>query len=248
MKTISEIAYVQNMQNFELLVSYLEAYSVQFKSKNRLINYDSLKSLSQNAKNALLKVEFLTDEYCETLSKREKSFSAIPHLGKGIALYLLGSEMDKQQLAACLQSCKKLQAFQSLHADYVDLLRIEVKETGKHLLELDRIEPKYAKILEIFNNLLHQLESSPAYTPTQSKITTASIRETILCLQVTNNRLKDIRSLIVQARMGRTNIMYKTNEGLVDVAHDTKVYVKTAYGRESKEWEKVSAIPFKRLS
>lgn len=248
MKTISEIAHAQNMHNFEQLVSYLEAYSVQFKSKNRFIDYATLKNLSQDAKNAIQRVEFLTDEYCEALSKREKSFSHISQLGKGIALYLIDSEMDTKQLAVCLHQCKKLQAFHSMTTEYVDILRNEVKETGKHILKVDRIEPRYIKILEIFSDLLHQLESSPAYTPTQNKITIAYLKETILCLQVTNSRLKDIRALIVQARMGRTNIMYKTNEGLVDVAHDTKVYVKSTYGVESKEWKKVSEIPFKRIS
>lgn len=247
MKTISETAHAQNISSFEQLVTYLSSHQVAFKSKNKVINHAELKQLSAEAKTASQKVDFLTDEYCKALTKREKLFESMPIIGNNLQNLLPSLNIEKDKLDACLKAAKKLSTFQPISNASLQLLCKEVKETAKHLREIDKLEPSYTKIIQNFSLLIAELEKSPSLKPKSPKLSLPSLNETLLCIDVANSRLSDIRSQIIKARMGRTAILYKEDEGLVDVAHDTKVYIKRCFGGESKEWKEVSSIPFKRI-
>jgi hypothetical protein len=111
MKTISETAHAQNIQSFEQLVSYLSSHQVAFKSRSKLINDAELKQISNEAKTASQKVDFLTDEYCKALVKRETLFQIVPTIGKSLCSALPNSHIEKSSLENCLKLSKKLSSF-----------------------------------------------------------------------------------------------------------------------------------------
>lgn len=247
MKTLSEIAHAHNINSFEQLASFLSSYQIYFKSKNGSINHTKMKQLSIEAKKASAEVENLTNNYCQALISREKTFAIIPEIGNILQTHLTSLNLPKSTMRQSQKLAKKLGSFQAISNENLKTLTLEVKETGKHLREIDNLESKYDKIMLAFSLMISLLESCPDFHSTESIPCLASLKESFSKLRTANNTLKEIRSEIVKARMGRYNIMYKTNHGLVDIAHDTKVFVKSNYGGESKEWKQVQAIEFKRL-
>jgi hypothetical protein len=46
------------------------------------------------------------------------------------------------------------------------------------------------------------------------------------------------------ARISRNDVLYKENIGLVDIAFDTKVYIKSVFGASSPQFKQVSKLNF----
>jgi len=49
------------------------------------------------------------------------------------------------------------------------------------------------------------------------------------------------------ARITRNDILYKPNTGLVDIAIDTKTYIKSVFGASSPQYKQVSGLEFKTV-
>ncbi len=245
MKTLSETANAQNIKSMEQLSSYLSSYKVNFKSKNLIINNAKLEQLTNNAKEASQKVAVLTNSYCQALINREDTFKLLTTAANSVLKDLNSLDISKDKLNKIYRLVEKVSSFESIENKKLKLLLLEVEESGRYLKEIDNSEKKYTKITLAFALLIDLLESYSNIDETTIKID--SLKELHNKLITTNRILKEVRSQIINARKGLYNTIYKNNTGLVDVAHDTKVFMRKTYGNNSKEWEKVSSIEFKRI-
>jgi hypothetical protein len=66
-------------------------------------------------------------------------------------------------------------------------------------------------------------------------------------LKAKNTAVVNATTPLSNARISRNNILYNANTDLVDIALDTKTYIKSIYGATSPQYKQVSKLEFKAV-
>ena len=86
-----------------------------------------------------------------------------------------------------------------------------------------------------------------AYKPKETDLTVEMLNNRLTVLTRLNSALKTADAQADAARTQRDTILYASKTGLVDIAMDSKLYVKSAYGASSPQYKSISGIIFSRL-
>jgi hypothetical protein len=99
--------------------------------------------------------------------------------------------------------------------------------------------------IENFDKLIMLLSSVPFYNPNEEELK-------IETLKALYNQLKEKNTEVIlpivqlsNSRISRNKILYKENTGLVDIALDSKTYIKSVFGATSPQYKQVSRLYFK---
>ena len=100
--------------------------------------------------------------------------------------------------------------------------------------------------IENYRNLVLLLSTLPAYKPNEADLTVDALKVRFENLKRVNSAFVSADAAAEAARQKRYNILYGAKTGLVDVAMDSKLYVKSAYGATSPQYKSISGILFTR--
>ena len=99
--------------------------------------------------------------------------------------------------------------------------------------------------IENFDKLIMLLSSVPLYNPNEEELK-------IEALKALHSQLKEKNTEVIlpivqlsNSRISRNKILYKENTGLVDIAIDSKTYIKSVFGATSPQYKQVSRLYFK---
>ena len=81
------------------------------------------------------------------------------------------------------------------------------------------------------------LESTPLYAPNEEDLKVASLKALYTSLKTTNTEVLTTSIQLSNARINRNEILYKPITGLVDIASDTKTYLKSVFGATSPQYK-----------
>ena len=88
------------------------------------------------------------------------------------------------------------------------------------------------------------LESTPPYAPNEEDLKVASLKALYTSLKTTNTEVLTTSIQLSNARINRNEILYKPITGLVDIASDTKTYLKSVFGATSPQYKQISKLKF----
>lgn len=101
--------------------------------------------------------------------------------------------------------------------------------------------------VENFNRLVVLLKTLVAYKPNETDLNIESLRAKHGVLKLSNTSCITKEAAAVAAKRQRQIALYAIKTGLVSVALDSKLYVKSAYGANSPQYKSVSGIVFTRI-
>jgi hypothetical protein len=101
--------------------------------------------------------------------------------------------------------------------------------------------------IENFDTLIEMLEIIPAYHPNETDLTVAALGKKLKTLRSANSRCIEKDAVTDAVRQERNILLYAPRYGLVNVALDTKRYVKSAYGATSLQYKMISGISFTKM-
>jgi hypothetical protein len=87
--------------------------------------------------------------------------------------------------------------------------------------------------IENFNKLVQFLAGIPEYKPNEKDISVAGMNSKLSELKSTTARYLAANAALDAARLERNTVLYAKNTGLVAVASDVKLYVKSVFGAKS---------------
>ena len=90
------------------------------------------------------------------------------------------------------------------------------------------------------------LSTIPAYKPKEAFLTVDSLYEKLESLKQANAVFVTADAVAEAARRQRDLVLYAGKTGLVDIAMDSKLYVKSAYGATSPQYKSISGLLFTR--
>jgi hypothetical protein len=104
----------------------------------------------------------------------------------------------------------------------------------------------YDNRLDNFDKLVKLLTSVELYTPNEADLKVESLSKLYADLMAKNSAVIAAATPLSNARIERNKILYQFDAGLVDVALDAKVYVKSIFGPSSAQYKQISKLAFRK--
>lgn len=119
-------------------------------------------------------------------------------------------------------------------------------DAGKEIVEISSSQMSYDSRIENFDKLIKLLTSVPQYTPNEKELKIETLIGVLNDLKAKNLAVTTAEVPLNNARIARNDILYKPNTGMVDVALDVKIYIKSVFGASSPQYKKISGIKFSK--
>ena len=116
---------------------------------------------------------------------------------------------------------------------------------GKEVNQISASQMSFDNRIENFDKLIMLLSSVPLYNPNEEELKIESLKA--LYNQLKEKNIEVILPIVQlsNSRISRNEILYKENTGLVDIALDSKTYIKSVFGATSPQYKQISRLYFK---
>ena len=118
---------------------------------------------------------------------------------------------------------------------------------GQAVTEISSSHLSYESRLDNFDKLIKLLASVSLYTPNETDLKVSTLTSLYSDLLAKNAAVIAALAPLSNARIARNEVLYKTNTGLVDIAADTKTYIKSVFGATSQQYKQVSKLAFRAV-
>lgn len=246
MSSIYETGHAKNVATFDQLISFVTGYGTSYNPSKASIKFNALQNLSTQAKTALTQVNTSLSAYNNVIAYRAEAFEPLSKHITRVINALKATDASPKIIETAKSLVRKIQgsrASAKKNTEDVETEKTEEKETKV----ISSSQMSYDNRLDNFDKLIKLLAGVPHYTPNESDLKVASLTTFYNDLRTKNTAVIAANTALSNARMARNRILYKENLGLVDVALDTKTYIKSVYGAASLEFKQVSVLDFKAL-
>jgi len=121
-------------------------------------------------------------------------------------------------------------------------------EDGKEVNQISASQMGYDNRVENLYKLIMLLSSIPEYNPNEEELKISTLTALYDNLKAKNFAVVETTTPLSNSRIARNEVLYKPLAGLVDIAFDTKIYIKSVFGASSPQYKQVSKLIFKSLA
>jgi hypothetical protein len=244
MTKTSETGHAKNVSNFETLISFVTGYGEKYVPSRASIMPRALSSLSFSAKNAINAVNAAIPAFTTNSIAREVAFLPLNKLVTRVLNALKATDTTEQIDESAHALARKIQGTRS-KAKKTDEEKEALKAEGKEVKEISASQMSYDNRLDNFDKLIKLLGSIPQYAPNEEELKVTALTAYYNDLLAKNKAVVDATTPLSNARIARDTILYAPITGLVDIAFDTKTYIKSVFGGTSPQYKQVSGLEFK---
>jgi hypothetical protein len=246
MASTSESGHAKNVANLDQLVSFVLGYGAVYNPSKNTIKVAALQTLSTNAKNAISAINTALPAYSNAVSARESAFEPLSKLTTRALNALKATDTTTQVDDSATTLVRKIQGKRATAKKTEEEKQALAKE-GKEVNEISTSQMSYDNRLDNFDKFIKQLTSVTLYAPNEADIKVAALTALYNDLKAKNAAVIAATTPLSNARIARNDIFYKPSTGLVDIAFDTKVYIKSVFGPTSQQYKQVSKLAFKAV-
>jgi hypothetical protein len=246
MASTSETGHAKNAANFDDLISFVTGYGVTYNPSRASINLAALQAISANAKNAISALNAALPAYSNAVATREVAFAPLNKLITRVINALKSTDTTDQVDDSAKTLARKIQGTRA-KAKKTDEEKAALAAAGTTVVEISSSQMGYDNRLDNFDKLIKLLASIPLYAPNEADLKVTALSTLYDDLKTKNTAVVTAATPLSNARISRNDIMYKANTGLVDIALDTKSYIKSLYGATSPQYKQVSKLEFKTI-
>lgn len=243
MASTTETGHAKNVANFDDLISFATGYGTAFNPSKPSIKLTALQTLSTSAKNAITAVNAAQPAYSNAVSARESAFEPLSKLATRILNALKATDTTTQVDESATTLIRKIQGTRATPKKTEAQLKA-LADAGTVVTEASSSQMSYDNRLDNFDKLIKLLTSVTLYAPNEADLKVTALTTLYTDLKTKNTAVVTATIPLSNARISRNDILYKTNVGLVDIASDVKVYVKSVYGASSPQYKQISKLKF----
>ena len=244
MASTSETGHAKNVANLDELISFVGGYGVVYNPSKTTIKLPALQALSLSAKTAIGAVNSANPAYSNAVAAREVAFAPLGKLTTRILNALKATDTTTQVDESAQTIVRKLQGRRATPKKSEDEVKALAAE-GKEVNEISTSQMSYDSRLDNFDKLIKLLTSVTLYAPNEAELKVAALTTLYNDLKAKNAAVIAATTPLSNARITRNDVMYKANTGLVDIALDTKTYIKSVFGASSPQYKQISKLGFK---
>jgi hypothetical protein len=246
MASTSETGHAKNVANFDELISFVAAYGQAYNPSKASIQLPALQTLSAHAKTAIIAVNGALPAYNNAVAARDAAFAPLNKLTTRVLNALKATDTTVQVDQSARTLVRKIQGKRA-----TPKLTAEEKQTaaaaGQEITESSSSQMSYESRLDNFNKLIKLLAGISLYAPNETDLTVSALTALYSDLLAKNAAVISATAPLSNARISRNDILYKINTGLVDIAMDTKTYIKSVFGATGPQYKQVSKLAFRAI-
>lgn len=246
MASTTETGHAKNVSNFDELISFATGYGATFNPSKALIKLPALQAQSTASKSTVSAVNAALSAYSNAVSAREVAFEPLSKLSTRILNALKATDTSTQVDESAETIIRKIQGKRAT-AKKTEEEKQALATEGKSTKEISTSQMSYDSRLDSFDKLIKLLTSVPLYAPNEADLKVTALTTLYADLKAKNAAVVNTNTALSNARIARNDIMYKANTGLVDIALDTKSYIKSIFGVTSPQYKQVSKLEFKTV-
>ena len=245
MTNTSETGHAKNVTNLESLITSIIALETSYNPSRDSIKLTSLQTLLTASTESLNAVNIAQAAYSNAVAARKVAFEPFSKLITRVMNSLKASGASTQVVQSARTIVRKLQgrrASAKITEEEKKALEAEVKEVN----QISASQMSFDNRIENFDRLIMLLSSIPLYNPNEAELKVET-------LKALHNQLKEKNTEVIlpivqlsNSRIARNKILYSENTGLVDVALDSKTYIKSIFGATSPQYKQISKLRFIR--
>ena len=244
MASTSETGHAKNVANFDELLSFVTGYGAVYNPSKATIKLTALQTLATSAKNAINAVNAALPAYSNAVSAREVAFEPLSKLSTRILNALKATDTTTQVDESATTLVRKIQGKRAT-PKLTEEEKTAAKAAGTETKEVSSSQMSYDSRLDSFDKLIKLLTSITLYAPNEADLKVTALTTLYNDLKMKNTAVLTATTPLSNARISRNDILYKENVGLIDIAFDTKTYIKSIYGATSPQYKQVSKLQFK---
>ena len=245
MTNTSETGHAKNVTNLESLITSIIALETSYNPSRDSIKLTSLQTLLTASTESLNAVNIAQAAYSNAVAARKVAFEPFSKLITRVMNSLKASGASTQVVQSARTIVRKLQGRRA-SAKITEEEKKALEAEGKEVNQISASQMSFDNRIENFDRLIMLLSSIPLYNPNEAELKV----ETLIAL---HNQLKEKNTEVIlpivqlsNSRIARNKILYSENTGLVDVALDSKTYIKSIFGATSPQYKQISKLRFIR--
>jgi len=243
MASISETGHANNVANLESLITSITALSKSNNPSNVIIKLPALQTLLTNSNNSLITVNTAQSSYSIAVDAREVAFEPLGKLITRVNSALKASDSTVQIDESAQTIIRKLRGKRA-SAKLTDEEKQALEAEGKAVNQISVSQMGYDTRLDNFDKLISLLSTVPQYNPNEEDLKIDALKARYTDLKTKNTDVVTAYIQLDNARNSRNVVLYKPLTGLVDLASDTKTYIKSVFGATSPQYKQVTKLTF----
>lgn len=247
MASTTESGHAKNVANLESLISFVKGYGATYNPSKDSIKIVALEAILANAKQSLIDIDTLFPAYTNAVSAREFAFAPLSKIITRVNNAIKATDTTELVDNSVKTLVRKLQGTRA-SAKISDEDKKLLAEDGKEVNQISASQMGYDNRVENLYKLLMLLNSIPQYNPNEEELKISTLTALYEDLKAKNTAVVETTTPLSNSRIARNEVMYKPLAGLVDIAFDTKVYIKSVFGPSSPQYKQVSKLEFKSLA
>lgn len=246
MASILETGHAKNVANFDDLISFIPGYGTAYNPSKVSICLAELQTLSALAKKAIESVNAALPAYSNAVAAREVAFVPLNKLCTRVINALKATDTSKSVVDNARTLVRKIQGIRASKKQTEEQKK-SLLEQGIKVVEISSSQMSYDNRLDNLDKLIKLLSSVELYTPNEADLKISSLIVLYNDLKTKNRAVVNAAAPLSNARILRNDILYKDHTGLVDIALDTKSYIKSIYGATNPMYKQISGLAFKHV-
>lgn len=245
MASTSETGHAKNVANFDFIITDVTSYGETYNPSKASLKIPALTTLSTTSKNAVNAVSVADLNLKLAKDARDAAFKPFSTLVTKIINALKATDTTVQVDETAQSLVRKLQGRRATPKKTEEQKKVAA-DAGKEIVEISSSQMSYDSRIENFDKLIKLLTSVPQYTPNEKELKIETLIGVLNDLKAKNLAVTTAEVPLNNARIARNDILYKPNTGMVDVALDVKIYIKSVFGASSPQYKKISGIKFSK--
>lgn len=243
MASTSETGHAKIVANFDELISCAAGNGKAYNPTKASIMLPAMQNLSVSAKNALDTVNAALPAYTNAVAARAAAFVSLNKMITRVMNALKATDTTKQVDDSARTLARKIQGTRA-SARKTDEEKDAAAAAGKEVIEKSSSQMSFDSRLENFDKLIKLLASVTLYSPNEEDLKVASLTALLNDLKAKNSAVVAAATPLSNARIARNDILFKPLTGLVDIAMDVKMYIKSVYGATSPQYKQIAKLAF----
>ncbi len=245
MSPVYETGHEINLANLETLISRCIGFGENYNPTKNTIKIDALSASLNNAKQVFLNLRTAKTAYDNACNAREAAFAPFRKLATRIinAFHAAGaSQHAVNDLKTINRKIQGKRAPERTH-NTAENPATESTETKK----ISVSQQSYDSLIAHFEKIITFLAAEPLYNPNEADLKISHLNTMLNNYINLNSTVINTYTIYSSALIARNTLLYQPITGIVPLANDVKIYVKSVFGASSPEYKEVSAIKFRMV-
>ena len=240
MTSTIETGHIRNIANFGSLINFVKAHGQAYRPIKPSLAVDALEAKKTEVQTIVNEVQAAKARFDIAGNERRNAFEGLKPLATRVVNAFAVSGADALAVSSLKSANKKLQGSKPVATQ-------APKDQNQLPGKISVSQQSYDQQTAHFSGMIEILRQHPAFVPNETELTVGALDQKLAGLQAVNTAVIGAYTAYNNALIRRNNSLYDPLTGLLQVAKEVKLYIKSLFGASSPQYKQVSGIEFRKI-